>query len=594
MPALPDLLTPISGDNPAGTYLRYDPLYDQIKEARREDDDLPQGDWQTARKVADWTLVIRLASDALTKRTKDVQIAAWLTEALLRRDGIAGLREGLAVLHELLQQFWDQLYPPIEDGDVEMRAGPLEWVGRRFDVAVRLAPLNQDKHSFLDYRASRTVPSKEDAEQDSAKKQDRERAVAEGRLTSEEFEQAFLATPKIWYKQLVADLDACLEVLRVLDRTCEERFGADAPSFLTLQQTLQEIRPLAGQLLIRKLELDPDPVEVVAGADGGANGPATDATPAAGTGSVSLSSGPRSREEAAAWISAAAQKLRQEQPSDPSPYLMLRGFRWGELRASGDGIDPKLLAAPTTEVRTRLRGFLLDGKYPELLETGEQVMAQPYGRGWLDLQRYILTACDALGSEYHAVGVSVRSALRALLADIPTLPTLTLMDDSPTANAETLAWLRDSNLLPEGTADTAADVTARPSFGGRDVYEIAQDRARAGDARGAMELLMREAVQERSARARFLRRAQAANVMVNAGMEAVALPILRELLEQVEAHRLEDWEAGDTVAGPLSLLYRCLARLDSDEVDRQSLYTRICRLDPVQALQLGDGARSEA
>lgn len=82
--------------------------------------------------------------------------------------------------------------------------------------------------------------------------------------------------------------------------------------------------------------------------------------------------------------------------------------------------------------------------------------------------------------------------------------------------------------------------------------------------------------------------------MVNAGMEAVALPILRELLGQVEAHRLEDWEAGDTVAEPLSLLYRCLVRLDSDDVSRQELYTRICRLDPVQALQLGDGSRSEA
>jgi type VI secretion system protein ImpA len=95
-------------------------------------------------------------------------------------------------------------------------------------------------------------------------------------------------------------------------------------------------------------------------------------------------------------------------------------------------------------------------------------------------------------------------------------------------------------------------------------------------------------MQEKSARARFLRRTQAAEIMVGAGLEPVALPILRELLEHVETHRLEEWEAGETIAQPLSLLYRCIERLDSGDVDRNDLYVRICRLDPMQAIQLGD------
>ena len=43
MPLREDLLTPIPGDNPAGQNLRYAPVYDKIKEARREDDEAPQG-----------------------------------------------------------------------------------------------------------------------------------------------------------------------------------------------------------------------------------------------------------------------------------------------------------------------------------------------------------------------------------------------------------------------------------------------------------------------------------------------------------------------------------------------------------------------
>ena len=126
LPKLVDeLLQPIAGANPSGQDLRYDPVYDAIKEARREDDDLNQGAWQTERKVADLPKIISLSTDALKKRTKDLQIAAWLTDALLRKEGFPGLAMGLKVCHGLLDKFWDTLYPPIEEDDLELRAAPL-------------------------------------------------------------------------------------------------------------------------------------------------------------------------------------------------------------------------------------------------------------------------------------------------------------------------------------------------------------------------------------------------------------------------------------------------------------------------------------
>ena len=53
MPLREDILKPIPGENPSGQDLRYTPVYDKIKEARREDDNLNQGAWQHERKVAD-------------------------------------------------------------------------------------------------------------------------------------------------------------------------------------------------------------------------------------------------------------------------------------------------------------------------------------------------------------------------------------------------------------------------------------------------------------------------------------------------------------------------------------------------------------
>ena len=61
---------------------------------------------------------------------------------------------------------------------------------------------------------------------------------------------------------------------------------------------------------------------------------------------------------------------------------------------------------------------------------------------------------------------------------------------------------------------------------------------------------------------------------------------LQHLELEIDEHKLEDWESADTVAYPLTMLLDCLAKLDGDEGLRHKIYHRICRLDPVQALNL--------
>ena len=84
------LLVPIAGDNPSGRNLFYEPQYDELREARRVEDDTLQGDWKRKAKPADWDRVIELGSNLLKRLTKDLQIAAWMTEALARKRGLAG------------------------------------------------------------------------------------------------------------------------------------------------------------------------------------------------------------------------------------------------------------------------------------------------------------------------------------------------------------------------------------------------------------------------------------------------------------------------------------------------------------------------
>ena len=125
MPLRDDLLEPIAGENPSGPSLRYDRVYDQIKEARTEEDDsLPVGEWQRAAKKADFNLAIKLAGEALATRSKDLQLLAWLTEAHIKREGIGLLPPCLRLFLAMQEQFWETLHPEIEDGDSRLRAMP--------------------------------------------------------------------------------------------------------------------------------------------------------------------------------------------------------------------------------------------------------------------------------------------------------------------------------------------------------------------------------------------------------------------------------------------------------------------------------------
>ncbi|HEY7636881.1 MAG TPA: type VI secretion system protein TssA [Gemmatimonadales bacterium] len=600
MPLRSDLLTAIPGPNVAGADLRYDPIYDKIKEARHEDDDAPLGDWQRPRKTADFALVTKLAGDALAARSKDLQIAAWLTEAQLKREGFAGLRSGLELMRALLAQYWESLYPPLEDGDPELRAAPLSWVGLSLSSGVRSVPLNRSGHDFFKYKESRSVGYEAELADDAKRTQARNQALSDGKLSPEDFDKAFETTPKSWYKDLMAELDGCVAALAALDQVSREKFGEATPDFRRLEESLTDVQRVVRQLLNKKLEIEPDPPEATPPApnpttNGSGSGEAamtTDSAPAR----VALGAEAADREDATARAIAAARYLRRTEPHNPASYLLLRGFRWGEVRAHGGTPDPRLLDAPSTQIRTQLKGLLLEAKWPQLLEAGEGVMATAAGRGWLDLQRYVLSACDGLGSQFEAVGRAIRGELRALLDDVPALLGMTLMDDMPTANPETRRWLQEQGLTNGRSSVAATEVeeyAAAPApAAAQRAYDHVLDRAlaevTAGRPQRGIELLMSELAKEKTPRARFLRRTQIVRIMVDSGLESVAVPILQELLTLVENHKLAEWEAGELVAEPLTLLYRCIEKLPDlgGDHSQATLYPRICSLDPLQALSL--------
>ena len=597
MPFPDDLLNPIEGPNPSGANLRYDPIYDKIKEARREEAQPPPGMTEQDRKVSDNAQVIKLTTDLLTTKTKDLQLATWWTEASLKQRGFAGLKDGLALCCGLVEKYWDTLYPEIEDGDAESRGAPLGFIGVKLDIPLKLVPVvEKAKYGVLDYQQSREVGYEDQIKGEEAKKK-RAALIKEGKLAPELFDKAFEETPKKFYAQAEKDLDGCLENLGRLKKTCDERFGADGPAFGPLQKAMEGSRHLIHGFLQKKREKEPDPVEEVAAAAApGTEGEVATAGGApARTGvliSVEGSSEPADRVDAIKKIAEAAAFLRRREPQSPASYLMLRGLRWGELRAAIEQADPTKLEAPPTELRRHLKKLLLDKKYEELLDAAENAMALPCGRAWLDMQRFVVEACDALGSGYEAIARAIKSELKALVTDIPQLLDATLMDETPVANAETRTWLVSLSQAPAATPspDGAAAKASSNGLGSRwpgqptDAYVTAMQALRDGQERKAFEILQQDIGRRRSGRERFRRRMQLVELCASTNKPNVAQPILDDLAAAIENHKLDDWEDPGLVASALATLMKMSVKIQNDKAAQQKLFERICRLDPAQAL----------
>ncbi len=224
--SLSALRTPIDGG--AGEDLSFSSLFDQIKEARRADPEyLTQGDWQTDLKQADWEQVIQLAAVGITEHSKDLMLVAWLSEGLAHRKQFPGIRFSLAVAQALLEDFWDTLYPSLDEGEDE-RATRLAWLTTTLTEVVRTLPITQGQgYSLLKYEESRQVENLA-RQNPSAMHQ----ALEDGKINAELFQRSVVMTDTEHLHVLHAQISECLGACQQLQTTADNAFGHDAPSFL--------------------------------------------------------------------------------------------------------------------------------------------------------------------------------------------------------------------------------------------------------------------------------------------------------------------------------------------------------------------------
>ena len=349
------LLAPVSDSRPEGVALDDDVVQQKLSDLRREDDPrLPQGVWARELKVADWPAIIKLAGDTLAERSKDLQIAARLVEALAVRHGYAGLAAGLTVLTGLVERYWDSAHPKPAGRDLSERLTPFEWLEAKLPQRLSLMPASDppaergQRCSFADLQMA--VHLERVAQRDpKAFKQ----AESGGAVTRAVVDKSVALTAGGFYQ--TREL-ACRDALAALDRLGAALDAAcpdDGLTFGALREALNEQLGMH-QACLRDKGLAPLDAPAAAEPDApAADAPATQAprpapnqrgdtamtdSPHAGAPAGAADGEPdapvpaiRSREDAYARIAQVADYLQRTEPHSPTPYLLRRAIHWGRL-----------------------------------------------------------------------------------------------------------------------------------------------------------------------------------------------------------------------------------------------------------------------
>jgi type VI secretion system protein ImpA len=347
------LLLPITPENPSGQSLRYDDIYDRIKEARREDDpNLPQGVWERELKRADWYAVSAICIDALTTRSKDLQIGAWLLEAWLHLYGMSGVRDGLIVIANLCEHFWPTLYPELSSG-VEARLAPLVWINERLFLKLKQIPITQPEtndvsaYSWLDWEHALHL------EQQARKHPGLLRvAETEQQVTKARFRESLELSSTALCVALLEQVNDALDALDDLETVLRIKCADQSPSLSQFRNVLVNIR----QLLTGALSERNGGAPVIANdSDKGQQkgmlvnirqlltsnrSKRTDGTaplaaqPGSAQGGGAYISGDvqiHSRAEAYQLLAMIADYLITIEPHSPTPYLIRRAVTWGSM-----------------------------------------------------------------------------------------------------------------------------------------------------------------------------------------------------------------------------------------------------------------------
>ncbi len=333
----PALAAPLPGDVPAGSDLRQDfspqSLYYRLRDARAEAreierrvDNDPAAD---SGVPTQWRTVRDLATKALSEHTKDLEIAAWLTEAFVRLDGLPGLAAGSRLIAALASGLWDSGLHPLPDEDgMETRTAPITGLNGQGADGTLMQPLRKTvlfpgpagapPVTYWQYMQSEDLETVTDAARRKQRLANNVVPLADMAATARQAGGARLSA-------LRAQARDAADAWMLMTQALEDKAGSAAPSTGRVRDLLDAIAAVANLYAPPEPDVPADdPIAPESTVD------EIDIKPPVGLGSA-VAPRPATREDMLRELERIADFFRRTEPHSPMAYTLEEAVRRGRL-----------------------------------------------------------------------------------------------------------------------------------------------------------------------------------------------------------------------------------------------------------------------
>jgi type VI secretion system protein ImpA len=328
------LLEPIPGDVPQGVDIREDfssqSPYSRLRDARSDARDaekmLDTGDTNAGDPAPMWRTVREIGLKTIRETAKDLEVAAWVTEAYVRSNGLAGLAAGASLIKGLAEQYWDDVFPLPDDYGLETRVAPITGLNGRDGGGSLIQPLfklnffnraDGTPISFFTYQASEQLPGLSNDR--------REARIAAGAIPFDEMEKEARSVGAASLGRLRDEATLALEAWEGMANVLDDKAREDPPS-------TSHVRDMLRQIHAATIRYAPAPVESAEEAGGGGEAAAGGAEAGVGPGGFAAT-GQRtaSREDALRTLETIATYFRRTEPASPLAYTLDDAIRRAKL-----------------------------------------------------------------------------------------------------------------------------------------------------------------------------------------------------------------------------------------------------------------------
>ena len=554
-----ELLEPIKGDSPVGQDANTVDEYFKLN-------------MEIGKVSPNYKICTELAVTILSEKSKDLWVACWLCFSWFRLDGMAGFKNGLSLILNLLQKFGENIHP----AKVNYRSKAIQYLnaGRFYKLLEKEEIKEANAKDVLEAQNifnelvkectkqfPDNLPVLKSIEQTISDLVEKSKKYAKKEKVPEKVEQP---------KEEIAE-----------QKQTEEKKPAEEIVRETVEVTKEVKTTSAKTVEISTQKGEPD------------SAPTTDKE------AISLI-----RKHLKFFFEESGDDKKLKVPNDPYIYSMSRSLVWGKMTLPPNKENITQVDPPNAVIQNKVLEWFTSNDLDVLIPRIELNLLNPDSgfQYWLDVQRFVCKALEQKGGSFTKAAEEIKISLAMLLNRYPQLLDLKFKNkETAFADKDTLSWIKNEVQAVLGSGKGNEEPLLLPPIMGEDYNSINAEYEKAcKELPKYFEVNIAKMQSQISGdtrrKGRFLRQLNLANLCVEAKQHRLAKVHLLQLIDKIEEYNLAEWEPALCVAVWQSTYLVNNNLLETEdkeskklvESEQAKLFAKIANYDGVLAIKLSN------